>query len=235
MAAGVLRGVKVWRRHTANGVSLDSIDAVTTASMPTWLHGYYSMEKRAYRYWWRTFTRAPLQPAGPFGVASGALGGKRTVSLLMSVVLCGAAIAYSLPRYFSPMWPLVGAYTALAAVLLYALVWIVGERRSLHEGGHAIADGVLKIDLGLRASASIGLPAIGSCVAIGGRARRDHAWRFTPGEKTNVSLDISQPFSAVIRGKPRKIPAGRVMLYVDDPTTFVAAVNRAIAASRLSA
>lgn len=232
LAAAVLRG---WRRHAANGVSLASIDAMTMASTPGWAQGYYSMEKRAYRYTWRAITGAALAPAGQFAVSQGALGGKRTLSLIMTVALCGAAIAWCLPRYFAPLWPLLGAYAALAVAALYALVWIVGERRSLREGGHAIDGRVLQLDVGLRASASVALDAIASCVAIGGRARRDHAWQFTPGEKNNVSLEVRQPFAAVIRGTPRQLAAGRVLLYVDDPISFVAAVNRAMAASRLSA
>ncbi|MDB5960016.1 MAG: hypothetical protein JWP59_1310 [Massilia sp.] len=228
------KAVRVGRQHAAKGVSLASMDAAATASMAPWMQGWYAMEKRAYRYSWRVLTGAPVQAAGPFGVAGGVNSGKRTVSLLMSATLCTAAIGYSLPRYFSPLWPLVGAYAALLAAFLYALVWIVGERRSLKEGGHRIAGGALLLDVGLRASASIDLSSIAACVAIGGRARRDHVWRFSPGEKTNVALEIDRPFHAVVLGTPRTLPAGRVVLYADDPASFVAAVNRAVIAARLA-
>jgi hypothetical protein len=236
MAVKVWRNARAMRAHTAaHGINLKSVDTATTAAMPAWARGYYAMEKRAYRYCWRAITGTPLAPAGPFSVANGALGGRRTLSLLLTLALCGGAIAYCLPRYFAPVWPLLGAGVALAALVLYALVWIVGERRSLREAGHAITGGMLTIDLGLRASASIELTSLISCVAIGGRTQRGQTWRFTPGEKATVSLDVSQPFPAIIRGTPQQIPAGRVMLYVDDPASFVGAVNRAIAASRLSA
>jgi hypothetical protein len=228
------KALRVGREHAANGVSLASMDAAATASMAPWMQGWYAMEKRAYRYSWRVLTGAPVQAAGPFGVARGINGGKRTVSLLMSASLVAAAIGYTLPRYFSPLWPLVGAYAALLVAFVYALVWIVGERRSLKEGGHGIAGGVLLLDLGLRASARIELSSIAGCVAIGGRARRDHVWRLSPGEKTNVALELERPCQAVVLGLPRTIPAGRVVLYADDPASFVAAVNRAVIAARLT-
>lgn len=228
----VRKASRGWRQHTADGVNLASVDKMAVASMPPWTQAWYAMEKLAYRFTWRALVRAPLQAAGPFGVAGGANGGTRTISLSMSATVCAVAIAYSLPHYFSPLWPLAGAWAVLAIAFLYALVWIVGERRSVKEGGHAIAGGVLLLDLGLRASARIDLASVSSCVAIGGRARRDHVWRFTPGEKTNVALDIERPFQAVVRGAAREIPAGRVVLYVDDPAGFVAAVNRAAIACR---
>ena len=235
LALVLRKGLMRVREHSAGGVNLASLDAATTASMPSWSRGYYAMEKRAYRYTWRAFTGAPVQATGPFTVAGGPLGGKRTASLLMSATLCTAAIGYSLPHYVSGMWPQVGAYAALAVVYLYALVWIVGERRSLKEAGHAIAGDTLRLDIGVRGSAILPLASVSSCVAIGGRARRDHVWRLTPGEKTTVSLEVAQPFEAVVRGNPRQIPAGRVVLYVDDAATFVAAVTRAIVATRLAA
>jgi len=235
LALALRKGLSRVREHTAGGVNLASLDAATTASMPSWIRGYYAMEKRAYRYSWRALTGAPVQAAGPFAVADGPLGGKRTLSLLMSATLCAAAIGYSLPHYLAGMWPQVAAHAGLTVAYLYALVWIVGERRSLKEAGHAIAGDTLRLDIGLRGSATLPLASVASCVAIGGRARRDHVWRLTPGEKTNVSLEVARPFEAVVRGNPCQVSAGRVVLYADDATTFVAAVTRAIVANRLAA
>lgn len=220
------------RRHTRDGLSLASADALATASMPAWLRGFYAMEKRAYRYSWRALSGVPVAASGRFGVAGGVQGTRRTASLLLTVALCAAAIGYCLPRYLAPWWPLAVGYAALAGVALYALVWIVGERRSLREGGHAIDGDCLQLDLGLRGSARIELAAIGSCLAIGGRAPRECAWRLTPGEAANVALELSQPSAAVVRGNACDLPAGRALLYVDDPASFVAAVDKAAIARR---
>lgn len=222
------------RAATADGVTPAKLYEASIAASPSWTHGIYAMEKRAYRYFWRSLSRAPFDDAGRFSVAHGAQGGKRTVSLLLTVALCGMAIGYSLPHYLSAFWPLFGGYAGLAVGVIYALVWIVGERRSLKEAGHRVNSERLILDVGLRADARIDLISIAACVAIGGRARRDFAWRFTPGEKTNVALDVKDAFDAVVRGTPRRLEAGRVLLYVDDPASLVAAVNRAMAADRLT-
>jgi hypothetical protein len=235
LALALRKGLLRVREHSAGGVDLASLDAATTAAMPSWIRGFYAMEKRAYRYTWRSLTGAPVQAAGPFAVAGGPQGGKRTASLLMSATLCAAAIGYSLPHYLSSLWPQVAAYAGLTVAYLYALVWIVGERRSLKEAGHDIAGDTLLLDIGVRGSAILPLASVSSCVAIGGRTRHDHVWRLTPGEKANVSLEVAQAFEAVVRGDRCQIPAGRVVLYVDDAATFVAAVTRAIVATRLAA
>lgn len=215
------------------GLNLATIDGAAAAAMPPWLRGLYAMEKRAYRFAWRSLTGVPVQPAGPFGVAAGPLGGRRMASLLLTLALCAAAAGWRLPHHVAARWPLAGAYLALLAAVLYALVWIVGERRSVREGGHRIAANTLMLDLGLRASASVPLRAIDACLAIGGRLRRTDARPLTAGEVANVSIDVAQPFEALMCGNPQQLAAGRLLLYVDDAATFVAAVNRAMAATRL--
>ncbi|WP_426109814.1 hypothetical protein [Massilia sp. PWRC2] len=234
VGVAVRRALQGGRQHMKAGVNLASIDGAAAAAMPPCLRGLYAMEKRAYRFAWRSLTAAPVRPAGPFGVAAGPLGGKRTASLLLTLALCAAAVGWRLPHHVAARWPLAGAYLALLAAVLYALVWIVGERRSLHEGGHRIAEGTLMLDLGLRASASVPLRAIDACLAVGGRIRRTDARRLTAGEVATVSIDVGQPFEAVICGTPQQLAAGRLLLYVDDAASFVAAVNRAMAAIRLS-
>ena len=230
----VRRGAHKVRAAAADGITPAKLYDASIAASPSWTHGVMTMEKRAYRYFWRSLVRAPLSAAPRFAVDNGPLGGKRTVSLLLTVALCGAAIGWSLPHYLSPFWPLLGGYAGLAFAIVYSLVWIVGERRSLTEAGHRIDGGQLVLDLGLRADARIDLVSIAACVAIGGRARRDFDWRFTPGEKPNVAFDVLDAFDAVVRGTARTLQAGRVLVYVDDPTTFVAAVNRAMVSGRLA-
>jgi hypothetical protein len=236
VALALRRGVRNWRRHAVGGVSLASIDAVSTATMPPWAQGWYAMEKQAYRYFWRALTGAAPRGAGPFTLAGGSQGGKRTACLVMMAALCGGAIGYFLSRHLAPGWPLAGAGAALLLALLYALVWIVGDRRSLREAGHAIDGAALVLDLGLRARASIALASLADCVAIGGDggAGDGHApvLRLTAGETANVALSVAAPFEAVVHGTARTLAAGRIVLYVDDPAAFIGAVKHAIAGRR---
>lgn len=235
MGLALRRGAQKMRPHVAQGISLQTLDAIAVQSTPSYLQGLYAMEKRAYAGFWRTLTFAPLRPAGPFSVAGGPQALPRTASLLIAVALCGGALASMLPRWFPAFWPLVGASTALVFALLYALVWILGERRSLREGGHRLENGSLILDLGLRRSAQLALHDIASCVAIGGRAAHEGAVRFTAGERPNVVLALAAPFDAVVLGTAQQIAAPRLLLYVDNPSAFVAAVTQAIAACRTPA
>ncbi len=235
-ALALRRSVKKVRQHTAAGISLQAADALVVDAMPGWLRGFYAMEKRAYRYTWRALTGHQLPASARFGVAAGPHGKMRTASLTLTVIVCGAALATAVPRYFSMVWPLLGAATALLVVVLYALVWILGGRRALREGGHRIEDGQLLLDIGLRACAAIQLNNIDDCVAVGGHARAEGAWHLTLGEQANAALELAgAPFHATVLGSQHMIDARRVLLYVDDPVAFVAGVKHAVVAARLAA
>jgi hypothetical protein len=235
-ALALRRGVKKVRQHTAAGINLQSADALVVDAMPGWLRGFYAMEKRAYRYSGRALTRQPMPESSRYGVANGPQGKMRTASLSLTVILCGAALATAVPRHFSTFWPLLGAATALLVAVLYALVWIVGGRRALREGGHLIADGQLLLDTGLRASAAIQLNNIDDCVAVGGHARSDGAWHMTLGEQANAALELTGvPFDATVLGSAQVLEARRVLLYVDDPVAFIAGVKHAVVMARRAA
>lgn len=229
------RAGRAVRAQAGRGVSLDTIYAAGQASSPPWTHGLMAMERRAYGCSWRALAGKPIEQGGRFGVAAGPQGGSRTLSLLLTVALCGAALGYCLPMYVRAGWPLLASGAALLLLVLYALVWIVGERRSLKEGGHRIEGECLHLDLGLRGSATIPLTAIASCAAIGGRARSEGAWCLTPGETPNVILELREDFAAVVRGSAQQVKAARALLYLDQPAAFVAALAPALAGRRLAA
>lgn len=217
------------RRQAAGGVSLRSVDALAVEAMPSFLRGFYAMEKRAYRGAWRSLCRAPLAPAGQFSVSAGPRGRVRGAVQLLTLLACAGLLAFVLPGLFAPFWPRIAAAAGLLVGVLYALVWIMGARRSLQEGGHRIDGNAIVLDLGLRASAVLALQQIGSCTVIEAQAPAAQSWRCTPGETPNVALQLLGPVDAVLHGNAQVITAPCARIYVDAPDAFIAAVRQALA------
>ena len=227
------RGYANFRAHTASGINLENMDALTVASVPSWSRGYYQIEKRAYRGAWRTITRQPLAPVGEFSVAGGPNGQRRAAGLLMLVLACAVLGAVYLPGLVTTFWPRLFAFAGGGCSLLYAAIWIVGERRSLKEGGHCITGDALILDLGIRCAGAVALDSIAACGVIEPGADAIPAgdvWTVSPAERANVliTLDGATALSITSLGSPRQISKGCIALYVDQPRAFAHAVTHAL-------
>lgn len=228
------RGIFVkFRAHTATGINLANIDSLTAASVPPWSRGYYQIEKRAYRDSWRAITRQALAPAGDFSVVGGPNGKPRAAALMLLVFACAALAAAYLPSLVATFWPRLFAFAGAGYAALYALVWIIGERRSLKEGGHRIDGGALILDMGIRRSGAVALDSIAACDVIGPDApaiAAGDAWTVSPGERVNVLITLkgATALSITSLGSPREISKRHVALYVDEPRAFVHAVTQAL-------
>jgi hypothetical protein len=236
LALALKRGYGTFRTHTKAGVSVDSLDKLTTASMQPWMRGHYLMEKQAYRGTWRTVTRKPLAPAGDFSVAGGPNSAKAAAGLLLLVAVCAALAAWFLPTLVAASarrWLWLAGVTYL---VVYSAIWIIGGRRRLKEGGHRLTDNELMLDIGLRGSGVVPLAAIASCSVQAGRTgqARSEVWTVAPGERTNVLIELKDetPLAITAFGSPRDISKRRIALYVDEPVAFARALSRAIAVRR---
>ena len=229
---GLRRGYTKLRAHTVTGISLDNIDKLTAASMQPWARGYYQMEKRVYRETWRAVTGKPLAPAGDFSVAGGRRGKLRSALLLLLVLASAVSAGVFLPAMVTAFWPRVFAYAGAGSAVLYALIWIVGERRSLAQGGHRLTADELVLDLGIRGAGTVALASIAACRALipGARAgSADEVWTLSPGERTNVFIELTDTTTLAVTsfGYPRSISRRFIALYVDQPDAFAAAVTMA--------
>jgi hypothetical protein len=232
----VKRGVANFREHTQTGVSLENLDKLTTASMHPWMRGYYQVEKQAYRGFWRTVTGKPLAPSGVFSVAGGPKGRMAAVTLLLLVAACAVLGAIFLPTLVTSFWPRLFAFAGGGYALLYAAIWIIGDRRGLKEGGHSFTPEQLILDMGMRCSGSVALSSIAACSAVDGYTGSE-AWIVSSGEKTNVLIELNTVTALAITafGSPREISKRFIALYVDRPAEFAAALARARAGALLQA
>ncbi|MDL2355246.1 MAG: hypothetical protein QFF03_08315 [Pseudomonadota bacterium] len=232
----IKKGVGTFRAHTRTGINIANLDKLTAASMQPWARGYYQIEKRAFRGTWRTLTRRPLTPAGEFSVADGAGGKQLAAGSLLLVSACAALGAVFLLDEVTAFWPRALACAGLGYALLYAAVWIIGERRSLKEAGHRITRDALLVDLGIRCAGVIALDRIAACSLIDA----PHAplagadvWQLAPGAPANVLIALvgATTLDVTVFGSPRQISKRFVALYVDEPAAFVAALTRACRAA----
>lgn len=232
VAMAIRRGYAKFRAHTATGINLDNIDKLTAASMQPWARGYYQMEKRVYRETWRALRREPLAPAGDFSVAGGLRGKLMSALLFLLVLACGVGAGVFLPGVVTALWPRVFAYAGAGCAVLYALIWIVGERRSLAQGGHRITADELHLDLGIRGAGAVALISIAGCRVAGPGAHAGAAgdvWTLSPGERANVLIELTGMTTLAVTsfGSPRARTTRFIALYVDQPEAFAAAVMRA--------
>ena len=233
LAMALKRGYANFRAQTATGINLENMDKLTTASMQPWARAYYQIEKTVYRGSWRTITRKPLTPAGEFSVAGGPNGKRRAAGLLLLVLACAALGAVYLPSLVTTFWPRLFAFAGAGYAALYAAIWVIGERRSLTEGGHRITRDALILDLGIRCSGAVALDSIAACGVIApgadGIAASD-VWVVSPGERANVLVALNAMTALAITsfGAPRDISKRFIALYVDQPAAFADAVTHAI-------
>lgn len=237
LAMVLKRGYVNFRAHTATGVNLENMDALTAATMPPWSRGYYRIEKRVYRDSWRTITRKPLEPAGEFSVAGGPNGKRRAPALLLLVVASAVLGAAYLPSLVTTFWPRLFAFAGIGYAALYGAIWIVGERRSLKEGGHRITGDALVLDLGIRCSGAVALDSIAACAAIepgAAAVRASDVWTVSAGERVNVliTLNSATALSITSLGSPRQISKRCIALYVDQPRAFADALTHAVGGLR---
>ena len=233
LAVALKRGYANFRTHTESGVSVDNLDKLTTASMPPWMRGHYAIEKEAYRGAWRTVTARPLAPAGEYSVAGGPNSAKVAAALLLLVAVIAVVAAVFLPVLITGFRPRLLWFAGTGCLLLYAVIWIVGGRRRLREGGHRMTDSELVLDAGMRCSGVVALDEIASCRVTGHRLAEDgELWTVSPGERPNVLIELKSvtAFDITSFGTPHAVSKRRIALYVDQPATFVGAVSRAIAA-----
>jgi hypothetical protein len=200
LAMALRRGYANFRAHAAAGGRRDLIGVAENmekqamASMPSWARGYSQVEKRVYRETWRAMTGKPLEPAGDFSVAGGPNGRLRSALLLVLALVGGATACVVLPRLATAFWPHLFAYAGSGFAMLYALIWIVGERRSLAEGGHRLTRDELILDLGIRGGAAVPLARIAACRVLepGGHASSvSEVWTLSPGERPNVLIELT--------------------------------------------
>jgi hypothetical protein len=237
LAMAIKRGHALFRAHTATGINLENMDSLTTASIQPWARGYYQIEKKAYRGAWRTITRKPLTPAGEFSVAGGPNGKRRAAGLLLLVLACSALGAVYLPGLVTAFWPRLLAFAGAGYAALYAAIWIIGERRSLKEGGHRITRDALILDLGIRCAGAVALGSIAACSVIepgaDGIAASD-VWTVSPGERANVLIALNGVTTLAITsfGSPKDVSKRFIALYVDQHAAFADAVTQAIGGGR---
>ena len=218
------------RTQAARAAGIEGVDQLTTAAMPSWVRGYYATEKRVYRGSWRTLCRRPLQPAGEFSVSNGPNGPRLLAVSLLALVLVAGLAAWSVALMAISIRAHVYAFLAIGLVATYAAIWLVGDRRSVREGGHAVSGGEVRIDLGIRCSGTVPLAGIAGCTQVAGDATpAGDTWTVSPSEAVNVLIELAAPaaLDIVAFGYPRTRKVTFVALYVDQPARFAEAVARA--------
>jgi hypothetical protein len=138
-----------------------------------------------------------------------------------------------LSRLVTAFWPHVFAYAGPGFAMLYALIWIVGERRSLAQGGHRITGDELILDLGIRGAGTVALASIAACRMPEPGAHASSAsdvWTLSPGERPNILIELTGMTTLAVTsfGYPRSVSRSFIALYVDQPDAFAEAVTRAI-------
>ncbi len=237
----VRRAVVKVRARTANGVDLASLDRLTVEAMPSWVHGYYAIEKKIYAGCWRALTRRAVPVRAGFGVAGGPNGRAIALLLLLAAGAGAAALAWSVQALALSFWPHLLVQGCVAVIGLYAAIWVLGDRRMLAETGHSIAPAALTLELGIRSAAVVALAAIAECrVPVGdfkahcGAQGMDGSqlWRVAPGEAPNVVLVLRADtlLDTMWFGYPRKLSKRYIALYVDQPQQFARAMEAALRA-----
>jgi HAMP domain-containing protein len=243
VARALVRGWRRVRAHSAAGVNLDTLDALTTDAMQPWLRGYYAVEKRMYRGFWRTLTRAPLAPRDGFSMRRGRNGARLVEAGLAALVLVSAVASLPVLYFASPFWPRLSMLAAIAALALYAAIWLIGERRAIAESAHAVSAQTVSIELGVRCVATLALDAIADCRLLDESVESYRArggigaaeiWVVAPSEPPNVVLELARltTLDVLAFGYPRVLRKRVIALYLDQPAAFVAAVQAGRAPER---
>jgi hypothetical protein len=230
------RGHALVRQHASEGLSIKSIDQVTTAGMPAWMRGAYGLEKRMYAAAWRALSRKDLVRSAEFSVAGGPRSARMFTLGLALVLVAACAALLALLQSGLPAFAAYGACGGVLFATAYLLAWLAGSRRLLRESGHDITLATLALDLGLRASARVPMTAIGRALhpsAITLAAPAD-VWMLAPFERPNVLLKLARPVAieAVRFGYPVTLHKSHIALYVDEPARFVSALEHALPGSR---
>jgi hypothetical protein len=232
---GLKRGHALLREHAADGLSLKSVDNITTASMPESVRGAYGLEKRMYAAAWRALTRKPVPRRAEFSVSAGA----RSASMLRlgvaAVLALSAAGALALVQADLSTRTLVLLCTGLGFLALYLLAWLIGSRRLLHESGHDISLDFLGLDLGIRASGAVPMTAILRARTASGinELPPDDVWTLAPFDAPNVLVELDGVVSIEAQrfGYPVTLRKRFIALYVDEPARFLSAIAHALPAS----
>lgn len=229
------RGHKLVREHASSGVSLKSVDQITTASMPESMRGAYGLEKRMYAAAWRALTGKPLLRIAEFSVDGGPRSARMlTLASLALVAISGGAVLAGVQLGLGLRGLLIlGGATLFIA--LYLGAWLIGSRRILHESGHDISLDFLSLDVGLRASAVLPMAAVlrAHSADILGVLEPDDVWTLAPFDAPNVlvELDGLVDIDAKRFGYPTHMRKRFIALYVDEPSRFIAAVAHALPGS----
>lgn len=182
----------------------------------------------------RALTRRPVPPAEGF-TATRSSSWRVVAGALLLVALGEAVAVHALIEVF---WPDASAavHGILGAVHGYGILWLLGDARLMTESSHRITDGGLHLDLGLRWSGLLPRARITEVIAgevaepdrLLGEKRPVGTVAVTPLETPNVTLRLDAPVTLRgLFGVERE--AREVLVYVDDPAGFVAAVTQSTA------
>lgn len=184
----------------------------------------------------RALTRRPLRD--PEGFTATRSSSWRFVAGALLLIALGEAVAvHALIEVF---WADAGAavHGILGAAHAYGIVWLLGDARSMAESSHRVDDGGLHLELGLRWSGRLPWPLITEVLSgevaepdrLLGERRRDDTVAVTPIETPNVTLRLAEAVTLKgLFGVERQ--AREVLVYVDDPEGFVAAVGEQLGAT----
>ncbi len=230
------RGHALVRQHAAEGLSVRSIDQVTTAAMPAWMRGAYGLEKRMYAAAWRALTRRDLARSAEFSVAGGPRAARMFVLGLALVLVAACAALLAVLQSSLPLAAGILASGGVLCAAAYLLAWLAGSRRLLREAGHDITLATLSLDLGLRASARVPMTAIARALHPSAMvlAAPADVWVLAPFERPNVLLKLARPVAieAIRFGYPVTLHKTHIALYVDEPARFVSALEHALPGSQ---
>lgn len=114
-------------------------------------------------------------------------------------------------------------HAAIVAANLWAIVWLLGDRRKMVRSAHTLCSAALEIHLGDRWRGSIPYAQIDGARRIDRGDKR--ALRISPSDPPNVELWLRAPATlASYYGIKRS--SARLQLFVDEPDAFVAAVEK---------
>lgn len=163
------KGVKAARHLARHGGRAEEADLLIKRSMPGWIVGYYEVEKLIYRSFFDALRFAPARKVGAeraeaagadgtFGVDAAPRGILRILPLALLAIL-GLSF-WGAAQYFAlGVWWQLG----LAALCVYAAVWVVGDSNALRGSVATVTADGLDINIGVRRRVRLAWSAVAGC------------------------------------------------------------------------
>lgn len=227
------------RRGVASRRAGATLGAWLAETQPEELRGWM----RLHRAQWKAFLAwafRRVRPASPPGQGIGYLR-RSSYPTLVIMVLLGSCI--EMPVLFLlvgaqhlPHTTIMALHSAILGLTCASVAWVLGDRYLLGAGQHLVTANELIINLGARCVGRIPLCAIAGCRVLNRRGPCGDETDVSPAadllvvspfDRPNVEISLAESHVVVVTHLQRpRAGLRRLVLYVDDPSGFAAALRR---------